>query len=54
MRKQSKWTWERIKSGIDTSVPGTLGLKMENDGEVESTVKVPAAVPLCLRCRYDN
>lgn len=52
VRKQSKWSWGRIKSWIDTSVPGTLGLNMEKDVEVEWSVKVPAAVPSCLQSSY--
>lgn len=31
-----------IKSGTDISVPGTLGLKTEENGEVVFTEKVPA------------
>lgn len=53
VRKQSKRGWGGIRNGIDTSVPGTLGLKMEKAWEVESTVKVPAAVLSCLHCSYD-
>lgn len=37
-----------IKSGIDTSVPGTLGLKIEKNGEVVFTVKVPAVCSIVM------
>lgn len=53
VRKQSNWGWGGIKNGIDTSVPGTLGLKMEKTWEVECTVEVAAAVLSCLHCSYD-
>lgn len=36
--------WGRIKNGIDTSVPGTLGLKIEKNGEVECAEKIPAVL----------
>lgn len=48
VRETIKMELGRIRKGIDTSVPGTLGLKMEEIRlEGKCSVKSPAAASSC-------